>query len=93
MLLSGRISIGEMPFFPTRQLSLVAINGPHRVYRIDGHRDDELFVARLRRLGRLSVAYWGWMSYNWAGTLERIYGRFTVNTHEQILTNVMIPSA
>ena len=30
--------------------------GPPRVYRIDGHRYDERFVARLRRLGRLSVA-------------------------------------
>ena len=33
------------------------------------------------------------MSYDWAGTLERIHGRFTVETYEQILTNVMIPSA
>ena len=67
--------------------------GPPHVYCIDGHRYDERFVTRLRRLGRLSVACWGWMSYDWAGTLERIHGRFTVNTYEQILNNVMIPSA
>ena len=30
---------------------------------------------------------------DWAVTLERIQGRFTVDTFEQILTNVMIPSA
>ena len=42
---------------------------------------------------RLSVACWGWKSYDWAGALERIHGRFTVDTYEQILTNVMIPSA
>ena len=37
--------------------------GP-RVYRIDGHQYDGRFVARLRRLCRLSVACWGWMSYD-----------------------------
>ena len=35
----------------------------------------------------------GWMSYDWAGTLERIHNRVTVDTYEQILTNVMILSA
>ena len=39
------------------------------------------------------VMCWGWMSYDWAGTLEWIHGRFMVDTYEQILTNVMIPSA
>lgn len=67
--------------------------GPPRVYRIDGHRYDERFVARLYKSGRVSVACWGWMSYDGAGTLERIHGRFTVDTYEHILTNVMIPSA
>ena len=38
--------------------------GPPRVHRIDGHRYDEHLVARLRRLGRLSVACWGWMPYD-----------------------------
>ena len=33
------------------------------------------------------------MSYDGAGTLEWIHGPFTVDTYEQILTNVMIPSA
>ena len=33
------------------------------------------------------------MSYDWAETLERIHGRFTLDTYKQILTNVMIPSA
>ena len=60
---------------------------------IDGRRYDERFVATLRRLGRFSVAYWGWMSYDWAGTLERIHSWFTLDIYEQILTNVMIPSA
>ena len=67
--------------------------GPPRVYRIDGHRYDERFVARLRRSGPLSVACWGWMPYDCAGTLERIHGRYTVDTYKHILTNVMIPSA
>ena len=53
--------------------------GPPRVYRIDGHRYDERSVARLRRTGRVSVACWGWMSCDWAGTIERIHGRFTVD--------------
>ena len=66
--------------------------GP-RVYRNDGHRYDEHIMVRLRRLGRLSVACWGWVSYDWAGILERIHGQFTVDTYEQILTNVMVPSA
>ena len=66
--------------------------GPSRVYRIVGQRYDERFVARLRRSDRLSVACWGWISYDWAGTVERIHGRFTVDTYEHILTNVMIPS-
>ena len=35
----------------------------------------------------------GGMSYDWAGTLEQIHGRFTEDTYKQILTNVMIPSA
>ena len=62
--------------------------GPPHVYRID-----ESFVARLRRLGRVSITCWGWMSYDWTGTLERIHSRFTVDTYEQILANIMIPSA
>ena len=33
--------------------------GPPRVYRIDGHRYDEHFVARLRRSGHVHVAFWG----------------------------------
>ncbi|PSN55697.1 hypothetical protein C0J52_09015 [Blattella germanica] len=33
--------------------------GPPRVYRIDGHRYDERFVARLYKSGRVSVACWG----------------------------------
>ena len=67
--------------------------GPPRVYCTKGHRYDERLVARLRGSGRVSVACWVWMSYDWAGTLERIDGRFTVDTYEQILTKVMIPSA
>ena len=47
--------------------------GLPRVYRIDGHQYHEHFMARLRRSGRVSVACWGWMSYDWAGTLERIH--------------------
>ena len=68
-------------------------NDSPRVYCIDGHRYDERFVARLRRSGRMSVACWRWITYDWAGTLERIHGRFMVVTYEQILINVMIPSA
>ena len=67
--------------------------GPPRVYSIDGHQYDERFVARLRRSGRVSITCWGWMLYDWAGNLGRIHGRFTVDTYEQILTNIMIPSA
>ena len=67
--------------------------GPSRVCHIDGHRYDERLVARLFRSGRVSVACWGWMSYDGVGTIERILDRFTVDTYEQILTNVMIPSA
>ena len=67
--------------------------GPPRMYHIDGHQYDECFMAKLRRSGRMSVSYWWWMSYDWAGTLERIDGQFMVDTYEQILTNVMIPSA
>ncbi|KAJ4443181.1 hypothetical protein ANN_04831 [Periplaneta americana] len=36
---------------------------------------------------------WGWMSYDGAGLLERILGRFTAEVYEHILANVMIPSA
>ena len=67
--------------------------GPPRVYRIDGHQCDECLVAKLCRPGHVSVLCWGWMLYDGGGTLERIHGRFTVDTYEQILTNVMIPSA
>ena len=34
--------------------------GPPSVFRIDGHRYDERFVARLHKSGRVSVACWGW---------------------------------
>ena len=95
MLIFGRISIWEMSFSPTRQLSLVAIMVllVCTVLRATdtmnaSWQDFAGWVAWV-----LSVACWGWMSYDWAGTLERIHGRFTVDTYEQILTNVMIPSA
>ena len=67
--------------------------GPPHVYRIDSHRYDECFMARLRRSGHVSVACWGWMSYDWAGNLEQIHGRFTVDIYGQILINGMIPWA
>ena len=69
------------------------ICGPPLVYHIDGHRYEEPFMARLRRAGRVTVACWWCMSYDWAGILERIHGQFTVDTCGQNLTNVMIPSA
>ena len=62
--------------FSDEEVVSIGNYGPPRVYRIDGHR----YVVRLRRSGRVSVACWGCMSYDWTGTLERIHGRFTVDT-------------
>ena len=92
MLLSGRISIGEMSFSPTRQFSLVELWSSSRV-SYWGPPIWWTLRGNTSQVGALEVAYWAWMSYDCAGTLERIHGRFMVYTYEQILTNVMIPSA
>ncbi|KAJ4444912.1 hypothetical protein ANN_06711 [Periplaneta americana] len=64
------------------------------VYCMNGHRYDERFVRRIiNKSGCVRVACWGWMSYDGAGLLERIYGRFTAEVYKHILANVMIPSA
>ena len=68
MLLSGRILIGEMSFSPTRQLSLVAIM---------------VLLACIVLMATDMMNAWGWMSYDWAGTLEWTHGRFTLDTYEQ----------
>ena len=80
-------------FFSTRQLSLVELRSSSRVSYWWPPIRWTLHGKTSRRLCRLSVACWGWMSYDWAETLERIHGWFTEDTQEQILTNVMIPSA
>ena len=41
---------------------------PDEAVVFSGLRYNERFVARLRRSSRLSVVYWGWMSYDWAGS-------------------------
>ncbi|KAJ4451748.1 hypothetical protein ANN_03219 [Periplaneta americana] len=63
------------------------------VYCMNGHRYDERFVRRINKSGCVRVACWGWMSYDGAGLLERIRGRFTAEVYEHILANIMIPSA
>ena len=92
MLLSCRILIGEMSFSPMRQLSLVTIMVLPRVSywwppirwplrgktSQVGSRECWVLGVDFIRLGR---------------NVERIHGRFTVDTYEQILTNVVIPSA
>ena len=92
MLLFGRISIGEMSFYPMTQLSIVEIMVIPRVYRIDGHRYDERLVARLRRSGRVSVAFLG-VDVIQLGRNPRTYPLSVYGKHLRTdFDNVMIPS-
>ena len=61
------------------------------VYCMDGFRLDSRFVTQRERLGRISVSCWGWMSYEGAGVLECILGKFTMAAYLEILENVLGP--
>ncbi|KAJ4445846.1 hypothetical protein ANN_12531 [Periplaneta americana] len=51
------------------------------------------FVRRINKSGCVRVACWGRMSYDGAGLLERIHGRFTAEVYEHILANhLKLPS-
>ncbi|KAJ4432642.1 hypothetical protein ANN_21265 [Periplaneta americana] len=63
------------------------------VYCMNVYRYDERFLRRINKSGCVRVACWGWMSYDGAGLLERIHGRFTAEVCGHILANVMIPSS
>ena len=62
-------------------------DGPVRVYRTTGFRHDARYVNRRTKSCGISVSCWGWMSYDGAGYLERIHGKFT---H---FRDVLVPSA
>ncbi|KAJ4441080.1 hypothetical protein ANN_10930 [Periplaneta americana] len=63
------------------------------LYCMNAHRYDERFLSRINKSGCVRVACWGWMSYDGAGLLKRIHGRYMAEVYEHILANVMIPSA
>ncbi|KAJ4437567.1 hypothetical protein ANN_17712 [Periplaneta americana] len=67
-------------------------NSTALVYCMNGHRKDECFVRQINKSGCMRVTSWGWISYDGAGLLARIHGRFTAEAYKHILANVMIPS-
>lgn len=45
-----------------------------------------------KRSGRISAAYWGWMSHAGPGELVRVNRRFSALDYVQVLEDVMLPS-
>ena len=65
--------------------------GPVLVYRMDGFPDGAHIVIQDERSGRISVSCWGWMSYEGAGVLDCIHGKFTTAAYLEMLKNVLVP--
>ena len=66
---------------------------PVGVYPEPGHMYDLQYMNRCDRLGLISVACWGRMSWDRAGVLKRIYCRLDLAQYLHILKNVFFPTA
>ena len=68
-------------------------SGPVHVYREASRRHSRAYVAPNPKQGRTSVKFWGWMSRDGAGMLQRIDGTLRMHQYIHILEHVFYPSA
>lgn len=62
------------------------------LWRINNTRYDPRHVIRNRNSGRISIAFWGWMSAAGPGELVEINTRMNAAEYINILENVLLPS-
>lgn len=63
------------------------------VYRPRNSRYNINYVSKVQRSGRISSAFWGWMSLHGPGDLVGIDGRLTANGYINILEDYILPLA
>ena len=66
--------------------------GPVRVYREASRRHSRAYAAPNSKQGRINVKFWGWMSREGAGMLQRIDGTLRTQQYIHILEHVFYPS-
>lgn len=67
-------------------------DGRKILWRQLGRRYDECCVLPTRTSGRITLAYWGWMSSMGPGELIEISGRMKKETYLEVLRDVMLPT-
>lgn len=63
------------------------------LWRANNTRYDRRHIQPIKRSGRISCGYWGWMSSAGPGELVRISPHFTSAEYVSILEDVMLPTA
>lgn len=67
-------------------------HGRLTLYRPNNTRYDERNVLPNRTSGRISLAFWGWISASGPGELVEIPGRLNANNYREVLQEVLIPT-
>lgn len=62
------------------------------VWRPNGTRFNRENIVPVRRTGRISLAYWGWMSAAGPGELTRVETKMNAEEYVRILEDVLLPS-
>lgn len=78
--------------FSDEKVFCTAQDSRKHLWRIDGTRYDPRHILRNRRSGRISMAFWGWMSAAGSGELVPINTRMDAEEYIRILEDVMLPS-
>lgn len=68
-------------------------NGRVSLWRVDNSRYHERNILLNERSGRITNAYWGWMSKNSLGELVEISGRMNSMQYKSILEDSFLPTA
>ncbi|KAJ4436308.1 hypothetical protein ANN_18939 [Periplaneta americana] len=88
-LLDG-VDWGRVIFTDKSQI-LTSYAGPIRVSREAGRWHSRAYVAPNPKQGRISIKFWGWMSRDGAGMLQRIDGTLRTDQYIHILQDVFYP--
>lgn len=67
-------------------------DGRKILWRRRGERYDEKCVLPTRLSGRITLAYWGWMSSMGPGEIIEVNGRFNSDKYLEILRDTMLPT-
>lgn len=67
-------------------------NAKKIVWRLNGTRYDRHYIEPKRHSGRITAAYWGWMSADGPGEICRVSPRMNAEEYVDVLENILLPS-